>query len=373
MKQNNNKYLLTDTDEMDMLVPQEENESRMPLFYRVYLTVLAVFAILLIAGVFGLNAWLKKYNEGIPETVSERFFENYFEKADIYGILNFAGISPSEFETEAQLTDYVSGVLTAAPLTYTSISSGSDANVKKYIVKSGEYKIADFTLAQNSKNAWEPATLKLHLPASEKHEYRILDSSVLYLNGIPVTNKYIVSREPTEAAAFLPEGVPAPEWVTYEIPSLTTIPDARVTDRNGNSPTLSEKDGVFCEDIIYDEPETDITERLVTAAKQYAKCMQNDASKASVLKYFEKGTDLYSSIRSAENMFVWSHAGYAFQDEKVSEIFRYDENTVSVRIAFTHILKRTGSADYKDRTDITYFAHKAEEDSDYLIFARYNN
>lgn len=210
-------------------------------------------------------------------------------------------------------------------------------------------------------------------PTSDKKEYRILDNSKLYLNGIEVTDKYILSREPIEAAAYLPEEVKAPEWVTYEIPNLTSVPEARIIDRNGNAPTLSEKDGIFCEDIVYDEPETALTEYLVKAAKQYAKCMQNDASKASVLQYFEKGTDLYNSIRTADNMFVWSHSGYEFKDEKVSEFFRYDENTVSVRIAFTHILKRAGSADYKDKTDITYFAHKTSADGNYLIFARYNN
>ena len=71
--------------------------------------------------------------------------------------------------------------------------------------------------------------------------------------------------------------------------------------------------------------------------------------------------------------FVWKHSGYEFTDESVSEFFRYDPNTVSVRIAFTHILHRAGSADYKDKTDITYFAHKTRDDGDYLIFARYNN
>lgn len=346
---------------------------RMPVFYRVYLTLLVIFAAALAIGAFALNAWLAKYNEGIPETVSERFFETYFAKPDIDGILNFAGITPSEFETTEQLNAYVSGILTASPLSYTSISSGSDANVKKYIVKSGDYKVADFTLEKNADKIWQPATLTLHLPTSDKKEYRILDNSKLYLNGIEVTEKYILSREPIEAAAYLPEEVKAPEWVTYEIPNLTSVPEARIVDRNGNEPTLSEKDGIFCEDIVYDEPETALTEYLVKAAKQYAKCMQNDASKASVLQYFEKGTDLYNSIRTADNMFVWSHSGYEFKDEKVSEFFRYDENTVSVRIAFTHILKRAGSADYKDRTDITYFAHKTSADGNYLIFARYNN
>ena len=50
---------------------------------------------------------------------------------------------------------------------------------------------------------------------------------------------------------------------------------------------------------------------------------------------------------------------------------RYDENTVSMRISFEHILKKYGYEDYKDITDITYFARNV--DGKYLIFARHNN
>ena len=81
----------------------------------------------------------------------------------------------------------------------------------------------------------------------------------------------------------------------------------------------------------------------------------------------------YTTGRNQKGVTAWKHSGYEFTDESVSEFFRYDQNTVSVRIAFTHILHRAGSADYKDKTDITYFAHKTSDDGDYLIFARYNN
>lgn len=66
----------------------------MPVFYRVYLTLLAIFAVLLVIGAFFLNAWLKNYNEGIPETVSQRFFESCFEEADINTLLSYTTVSP---------------------------------------------------------------------------------------------------------------------------------------------------------------------------------------------------------------------------------------------------------------------------------------
>ena len=346
-------------------------KKQLPLFYKIYFSALGVFALLVVIGSLLLNAWLGKYNEGIPETVSARFFEATFRTPDVDGILALSGVEPCEFESGEDLKAYVQSAFSGDELSYTSISAGSDEHVKKYIVKSGDFKIADFTLTKNQNKVWQPDSVTLHLPAAACADYRILDSSTLYLNGIEVSDAYIIDRSPHESADYLPEDVPAPEWVTYRVEGLTKQPSAKVVDRNGRSPVLPEEDGVLTEDILYDDPEKEIVDTLVAAAKQYAKCMQNDASKGSVLTYFEKGTDLYNSIRTAENTFVWDHSGYAFEDESVSEFFRYDENTVSVRISFTHILKKAGRADYRDKTDITYFAH--DVNGKYLIFARHNN
>ncbi len=340
-------------------------------FYKIYFSFLAVFFVLLFAGAIALNVWLGEYNKGIPETVSEQFFTDNFLNLNVDNIILMSGITANEFETEDDLKAHLADLFSKDILTYTSISTGVNDTAKKYIVKSGEYKIASFTLKADEKNDYYPDTLELHLPHTALSEYKILNTSTLSINGVPVSQEYISSSENHSSADFLPDNVTAPQWVTYSIPGLTKNPEVTVTDRNGNNPQLIDVDGVLCEDIVYDEPESEVVDRLVLAAKQYAICMQNDASKASVAKYLKKGTDLYSSFMSAENMFVWNHSGYSFENEKVSEFFRYDENTVSCRISFTHCLHKAGYEDYKDHTDITYFA--TNESGEYLIFARYNN
>ncbi len=340
-------------------------------FYKIYFSALIVFAVLLLAGAVALNVWLGEYNKGIPETVSEQFFTNNFVELNVDNIIAMSGITPSEFETYDDLKRHLENELDKDDLSYTSISTGSDDGTKKYIIKSGEYKIASFTLKADEKNDYHPHGLELHLPHSAVKEFKILDTSTLSVNGVKVSEKYISRTEDHISTKLLPDGVKAPKWVVYAIPGLTKEPETQITDRNGNNPQFIEVSGALCEDIIYDEPESEVVDRLVLAAKQYAICMQNDASKASVTKYLKKGTDLYSSFMSAENMFVWNHSGYSFENEEVSEFFRYDENTVSCRISFTHCLHKAGYEDYKDHTDITYFA--TNESGEYLIFARYNN
>lgn len=351
------------------------SNGRMSLFYRIYFSALVVFAVLLVGALFALHGFLAAYNETIPETVSARFFESMFASDDPTELIHASGLSASEFETDEMFSAYISDILRENKLTYTTISSGSDTDIKKYIVKSGEYKLADFTLKKAEKG-WEPNTVTLHLPAASTYTYRLLDCgdryAALYINGKRVSSDYQTSRLPHKNAAYLPTDVSVPTQTTYTITGLTQEPEVKALDRNGNEVTFTLTDGVYTENIRYDEPEADIIDYLTAAAKQYAKCMQNDASKSSALAYFEKGTDLYNSIRSAENTFVWSHNGYDFENVKTDEFFRYDENTVSLRISFTHILHK-GASDYRDFTDITYFAHKTEESGTYKIFARYNN
>lgn len=344
---------------------------KMPLFYKLYCSVLIIFLVLLLVFSVVFYGYIKQYNEGIHETVSENFFNDVFVKKDIEKIIELSGIEKSEFETNDDLKSFIEEPL-SKNLSYTYISS-ADNNEKnrQYIVKSDEYKIATFLLRPDDKGDYRQTRLSLHLPKSFEKTYNILDSSELYINGIKADSKYIQSTYNHKASEYLPEGVKAPVWTSYRITGLTKEPVVTVVDRNKNKPVLVEQNGIFFEQIIQDNTEEELIERLVTAAKEYAKCMQYDAPKNKVLPYFEKGTDLYESIRTVENMFVWDHSGYAFEDESVSEFMRYDDNTVSVRISFTHILKKNGKEDYRDKTDITYFARNV--DGKYLIYNRYNN
>ena len=50
----------------------------LPKFYRIYFSALAVFLILLIIGCIVLSSIISQYNNGIPETVSDNFFNESF-------------------------------------------------------------------------------------------------------------------------------------------------------------------------------------------------------------------------------------------------------------------------------------------------------
>ena len=341
----------------------------LPLFYRIYFSALIIFVLLLVIGSFVLSSVISEYNKGIPETVSKQFFDSTFVNLDTAKIYDMANVTPTEFETREDIEAFIKEKM-SGELSYTSVSAeGED---KQYIVKSGNYKVATFTLTADEKNDYYPSSLTLHLSKNNIDTFRVLNNSTLFINGVAVSDKYIINREDHVSASVLPEGTEKPEWITYTVEGLSYTPALSVTDRNGKETTLTEsKDGILTEEIIYDEPEKDIVDRVLAGAKQYAICMQEDASKASVYPYFERGTDLYKGIQAVENFFVWDHYAYEIRNESVTEFMRYDENTVSMRISFEHILKKYGHEDYMDITDITYYARNIG--GKYMIFARHNN
>ena len=339
-----------------------------PLFYIIYFSCIAFFIAAMIIFLIWLKGAIGRYNKTLPETASQEYFNAYFKAPDPEKLIAVSLFEISDFETKEHALKYISG----KALNNTTMASvaSQDSDTKKYIVKSGEEKIADFSLKKDG-DSWTHDTTKLFIPTKQSVKVTALSDSTLYVNSKEVSEEYIISRFPFFAKEYLPEDVPCPEWITYEISGLIFPPEVKLIDRHGRQVELFENEGVLCEQLLYDPTENEVTDRILEGALLYARCMQNDAKKSEVYPYFDKNSDIYEKIKRVENTFVWDHNGYEFENVRVSEFLRYDENTVSVRISFIHVLKMYGREDYRNPCDITYFAHLV--DGEYLIFNIFNN
>ena len=342
-------------------------KKKFPLFYKIYFISIAVFLVALAVFLFWLNGWLISYNASLPETVSAGFYNDVFVGKNTDKIIELSETCTSEFETKDDLAEFISTNLN--DLSYTSVSTG-DEDEAKYVVKSGEYKVADYTLTR-ADGKWTPDKVTLYLPDGDEYKIKLLSTDTLYINGKAVSKDYISSTEEHISKNYLPEWVTAPEWITYTVSGLLAKPEIKVVDRNGNEPKLTDINGVLTAEVIYDTPDEEIAQRVLDGAMQYAIYMQNDTTFSALQPYFEKDTELYKKIREALTMFSLTHQGYEFEDVSVSEYFRYDDETVSMRISFVHILKKNYSEDYRNPMDITYFARLVN--GEYMIYEAYNN
>ena len=172
----------------------------------------------------------------------------------------------------------------------------------------------------------------------------------------------------------MPEGVNGIVFAEYRADKLYFAPDSiKILTSDGREcPLAQDETGIYSKGIMYDEAlQAEYSEYVISAAQALAAYMQNDGKFSTAAAYMDPDSELYINTRTAETYFVIDHSSYSFEDVRTSEFCRYDDNTFSCRVSFTHVLKRYGSKDYKDYIDTTFFLRRVGDK--FLIYDRYNH
>ncbi len=363
----------------------QNNLKKLPKFYLVLIICWAVALLSLAVALFIVRGYLADYESVQPKYVADEVFERYFRSGDYLSIIKHSSLNKSKYETDEMLADYISSLTEGKELSYYSISSGMDLQTAKYAVKYTEgekdIKVATFTLAvtdEKSEKGFSKYALEkfeLFYSADISVKIKAIKGSVPYINGVSLDTSHIIQDDvPHESNAHMPEGVEGISFTMYRIDGLTTEPIVKVCDADENEIELGlvESDNLYYTRLVYDEAlEAEQSEFVIEAAKIFASYMQNDTTLAKLNPYFEKGTDLYKSIRSTLQWAVIDHDSYDFENVEASDFYRYDENTFSCRVRLTHILKRNRMEDYRDTMDVTFYLRMM--DGKYLIYDRTNN
>ncbi len=362
-----------------------QNEKRLPKFYLVLIICWVIALAALAAALFIVRGYLADYESVQPKYVADEVFEKYFEAGDYLSIIGHSSLNKSKYETDEMLADYISSLTEGRELSYYSISSGMDTDSVKYAVKYTEdekdIKVASFTLSvsgEKSEKGFSKYALdsfELFYSADASVKIKAIKGSVPYVNGVPLDESHITQDNIShESNAHMPEGVEGIRFTMYSVDGLTSEPEVKVCDADGNEIELGfvESDKLYYTRLIYDEAlKAEQGEFVIEAAKMFASYMQNDTTLAKLNPYFEKGTELYNSIRSTLQWAVIDHDSYDFENVEASDFYRYDENTFSCRVKLTHILKRKRLEDYRDTMDATFYLRMV--DGKYLIYDRTNN
>ena len=362
-----------------------QNEKKMPKFYLVLIICWVIALAALAVGLFIAWGYLADYESVQPKYVAEQVFEKYFETGDYLSMIKHSSLNKSKYETDQMLADHISSLTEGKELSYYSVSSGMDTDSAKYAVKytDGEkdYKVASFTLSvsdEKSEKGFSKYVLdsfELFYSADASVNIKVIKGSVPYVNGILLDESHITENNvPHESNAHMPDGVEGIEFTMYSLDGLTTEPDVKVCDADGNEMELGfvEGDNLYYTKLVYDEAlRAEQSEFVIEAAKRFAAYMQNDTTLTKLNPYFEKGTALYNSIRSTLQWAVIDHDSYDFEDVEATDFYRYDENTFSCRVKLTHVLKRKRLEDYRDTMDATFYLRMVN--GKYLIYDSTNN
>lgn len=338
---------------------------RFPLFYIIYFSVIAVAVIAIIIGMGWLKGLLAEYENAQPDYVAEDVFNKYY-KSGSFDLLAELTYDEASFDD----VDTVAGFLTEqygdAELTYNSVSSGEEG-VLKYIVKSGDYKISSFTLKKSGEKTkrgfdlYTEDSFEVFYAADKSASVLVPEFSEVYLNGKKLGDEQVRdSGIIRETADSTPEGINPIQYTRYFVDGLINDPEIKVmTGETENALHYNTETKEYEAGLPNDpELEAEHKEFVLAAVKEYAKYMEMDSWWGRVKPYFDPTTDLYVSIYTVEQYFVYPHEGYRFEDEYAGEFYAYDEDTFSCRVSVLQVLENPGMEDFKDKIDMTVYVRR---------------
>lgn len=332
-------------------------------FYGFYLVLIISLVIGIGVAMNMLGDWLVVFEASQPEAKSQEVFEQLFRDPDWDDLYYMAGFQDTLFESKDSYTAYMENKVGDKELTYVKTSAGLSGG-HKYIIKLGDENLGTFTL-QNSVEGdleipdWKLDTVELFMAREEDVTVRTQPGHIVSINGIPMSESYIVARTSTVLEDYAPEGFHGDRSVTYYTDGLLMTPEVTITDENGNALECAydAESGIYYE-VLPQQPEISKAQQdaVVNATKAYAKYMIG-VKGVRLSDYFNTSSDLYKFITGNELWFKgWS--GYDFGEATVSEFRSYADNLFSARIQITLNVKRANGTIKKFDIDHTFFVKK---------------
>ncbi len=348
-----------------------KKRTRIPLFWKIFIAASAGILILIHGALFWVNGFLRNFEAAQPKHVAEEIFDTYFADFSAGAYLDICEEGAAKYETRDNLITYLDTLTKDAEITYHSVSTGMDDTLQ-YVVRAGDTKFAFFTLEEDTEGKssrftrYKPGVFALYTDAKTKVNVEIPTGYTLYLNGVEVTEEYIVEKGiETPSCAHMPSGVNGTTLENYRVAGFIQMPSVEVLSPNGQQAPVEEvKKGSYRASVVPDQQLADqYSDWFIEAATKYAIYMQYDSKVAamrfsSVAPYFDPDSKLYEDIRTVENGFVIEYERYEIKDEKASHFIRYNDDIFSCRVTLTHVLYRRGMDDYVDHLDITFYARE---------------
>lgn len=342
-------------------------------FYKIYLSVVGAFLVLLVIGSVILTTVLSSYESSVPKNVAERYFNDYVLT------YNFAALrgEDSEFESADVINAACKEKYEGRELTLIAAKSATDGS-QGYIVKCGDERVLSFSVDKSGEKTaygFEKYKIgKVSFAFTDDINIRAPENCTVYLNGkaLGEAQKHEVKEEGEKIK--LPDGLTPIKYVSYKVDGIVAEPSVTASTADGSSLPVSYSETAKLYEIKLgsDSALSDkYTEYVITATKNYATYMADDGYFGMITKYFEPGTDTYNYIKDTSVSFVWDHDSYTFTDTWAGEFVEYSDTVFTCRVKMTQNLFLRNKEPYHDYIDLTLTMHKTGDT--YLVYNIKNN
>lgn len=335
-----------------------------PLFYKIYFSVIAVFLVLLIAGLFVLYSVLGVFEAAQPTGLMDKIVTEYLQKGDLSGAIEEFDIPLSAYENKNIVNDVFKKIVGDKELSIASSGKKRDGYNEVYNIKAGDNNLLTFYLKKAEKSGkygikgYVVGIAELDSSICKNYEIHVPSDIKLMINGIEVKKE---DRIDNALPKILTDKIVDKNVTTLQTVKLVNLISDKIEVKaykaDGSEVAVTDNNGVYTIAQGMEAAELDaLKNHALNASQGYAKFMQEDASLGSISYMFDTSTEFYNYVRKTE-LWVWTHTGYDFEDISFSEAHKYTDNLYSCRVKFTHILK-LGQRTYKDYFDKYVYVEK---------------
>lgn len=349
-------------------------------YAKIYISVVAVFAVLLIIACVVLWSLLDAYEKTRPKHVAEEVFNDYFVSGDIGSMMENYLPEKLKFETKESINRGFAENYDPSKLAFFSVATSTDKS-EQYAVSYDDRRIAYYTLSPTDKKAgfgfeyYKLSDAEFFFADSADINVMVQKGQKLMINGVEVPDEYITEADIKSASyQYMPNGVTGIMYDKYTVSGLLFDPVVAIVSADGVELPVVFNEAEQCSyaQTVYNEKlAAEQSGYVIKAVTEYTKYMSNDASFGAVATYLDRDSAIYDRVRSVTVTWVRDHSGYRIFDEKATEFYEYSDGVFSCRVTMTETLSRPGYSDYVEHVDVTLYLRRVNEK--YLIYEIVNN
>lgn len=319
------------------------------LFYKIYFSALAIFAVGLTVFLFVFAAWLKKYEAAQPEQIMSSFMSSGIKSGKISAVKDKYNINVSKYETNDSIDKAFSALTKDKELTFSTSAIKPEGCDLAYSVKSGDSKLMSVYLKRDNKKRYSVSGIDFDKKLYKTYKISATSDAEISVNGITVDANDRKNEELPDIDTSLTK---SNNIINKQIITLDNMlsDDPQIAAKSGGTSLPIEKNGSVYNVVQEFSEKEAVGETAGKAASVYAEYMQNDSSLTQIRKYVDADTKFYKNLRTSLVIFALDHEKHAIKDLKTSDFHKYSSDLFSCRVTLTNELTRRGEK-YQDRFD----------------------
>ncbi len=330
-------------------------------FFKVYISVVIAFLVLLVIGAVVLYVWLGKFEASQPENIVQSIITDYVEKGKFSALRADYGLRVSEYESDKDIDLAMTDLVKGKKLTMAYNSFKPEGIDIAYTIKSDDTRVLNVYLTKGADR-----TYKVSYTEFDKAQYTPI--TITKISGIKITinGKELSDDKFTDLPLpVLPDNIKKDDLVRNQTVILTDFvsnkQDVKASIGNVSVDVIEAQGSYTVKQNIDSETADKIAKFALDATKAYAAYMQEDAGFGAVAKYLDRSTDFYTNVRTIPTVDVMDHTGYKDENLYSGDVFKYSDSLYSCHVKLTHVLFKGNRVFREDLDKLVFITVKNGE------------